>query len=176
MIRCVFALTALLVAAGCSHHMVARAIVHPHSSITAPTFCLYSESDRDEQPKRSRQSESRAIERLEVYLIPEKPETYENAYEEVWVIHYLPDPLYKELKPYSCITYGKLPPGYREKAPAPPLIPERGYHVHLEPRGGWDVGSMKFNIRLDANEQPTRLEYSDDYPPTIRTIPRKAYQ
>lgn len=172
MMRCVFALTVLLVVSGCSNYVATRAIVHPHSAVTAPTFCAYSESTRDEEPTRSRQSEPRAIERLEVYLRLEPPELDER----VWVIHYRPDPLADELKPYSCITYGKLPPGYRERAPAVPLIPERTYSVHLVTRRSRDESSIKFNIRADANGQPARLEFSEysiEYPPIIRTIPRQ---
>ena len=170
MMRCVFALTVLLVASGCANHTVTRATVHPHSAVTAPTFCAYSESDSDEQPKRSRQSEPRAIARLEVILKreQERPELDEA----VWVMHYRPDSLYDEFKPYSCITYGKLPPGYRERAPAVPLIPERSYRVHLVPRRGWS-NSLVFNIRTDTNGKPVRLEYSNEYPPTIKTIPRQ---
>ena len=165
--QCVLVLTALLVASGCSH-IERRGIVHPHSSVTSPTFCVYTESGRDEEPKRSQQSKPRAIGRLEVYLRHEKS----NVTEEAWVIHYLPDPLYKELKPFSCITYGKLPPGYREKAPASPLIPERDYHVRLRSLRDEYGGSIDFNIRLDSNGQPAKLEYSDDnsYPPTIKTL------
>lgn len=161
MMRCVLVLMALLFTSGCSQ-IVARSIVHPHSSVAAPTFCLYSESFRSEEPKRSHDSEPLPIERLEVY----------RGNKEAWVIHYLPDPLYKELKPFSCITYGKLPPGYREKAPASPLIPERDYHVRLRSLRDEYGGSIGFNIRLDSNGQPAKLEYSDDnsYPPTIKTL------
>ena len=167
MMRCVFALTVLLVASGCANHMVTRATVHPHSAVTAPTFCVYNESHGDEQPKRSRQSKPRAIARLEVILkrVQERPELDEA----VWVIHYRPDSLYDEFKPYSCITYGKLPPGYRERAPAVPLIPERSYRVYLVPRRGWS-NSLVFNIRTDTNGKPVRLEYDNDAFAEIKTI------
>ena len=167
--RCVLVLTALLAATGCAR-TAARAILHPHSSVTSPTFCYYRESwrgNKREEPERSQKSEPRAIERLEVYLIHG-----DNARkEEAWVIHFLPDPLYTELKPYSCITYGKLPPGYREKAPASPLIPERHYSVRLEPHGSAYTGFLEFYIRLDANGQPAKLEYADHYPWTYKTLP-----
>ena len=167
--RCVLVLTTLLLITGCAR-TDGRGIVHPHSSVTAPTFCFYSELYRDEEPERSRNSEPRAIGRLEVFLADEDL----NVTAEAWIIHYQPDPLYEELKPYSCITYGQLPPGYREKAPAPPLIPERHYQVRIESlKGHYEGGYISFDIRLDSNGQPAKLEYSDDnsYPPNIKTLP-----
>ena len=168
MMRYIPALMALLFTSGCSN-IVGRGIVHPHSSVTSPTFCVYSESLRSEEPKRSQNSEPLAIKRLEVYQTHEKSDVVVEA----WVIHYLPNPLYEELRPFSCITYGKLPPGYREKAPALPLIPETHYSVRLSPIPSYYQGSIRFNIRLDSSGQPAKLEYSDDnsYPPTIKTLP-----
>ena len=170
--RCVLLLTALLLTSGCAR-MNARAIVHPHSSVTSPTFCYYSESWRGEkppEPERSQNSEPRAIGRLEVGLI----NANFNVIEEAWVIHYLPDPLYEELTPYSCITYGKLPPGYREQARAVPLIPGRHYWVRIKSlKGYYEGGNISFHIRLDSNGHPAKLEYSDDNssPSTIKTLP-----
>ena len=52
-----------------------------------------------------------------------------------WVMEYAPDPEAEPPpRPFSCITYGKVPPGYIEKIPAVPLIPERLYTVLLDPR------------------------------------------
>ena len=167
-------LMALLFTTGCAD-MIGRAIVHPHSSVTAPTFCLYKEPVDKDEPKRSQESEILAIERLEVFY-GELPK------EEVWVIHYVPDPLYEDLKPVSCVTYGKLPPGYKEKAPAPPLIAERRYSVRLrsiQDHGAWSGnynyrGVIDFDIRVDANGQSARLEYIDDrYSGAIKTMRRR---
>lgn len=158
--RCALLLTALLLTSGCAR-MDALCILHPHSSVTSPTFCYYRESWRGNTPsnwERSQNSEPRAIARLEVFLIHGDWVMEEEA----WVIHYLPDPLYKELQPYSCITYGQLPPGYREKAPASPLIPERHYGVRIESlKGHYEGGYISFYIRLDANGQPAKLEILD---------------
>lgn len=169
--QCVFVLTALLVASGCSH-IEPRAVLHPLSSITSPTFCAYRESERGEESTRSEESEPVAIGRLEVLMFAPTQEK-SRVREEAWVIHYLPDPLYKDLTPYSCITYGKLPPGYKQKAPASPLIPERDYNVRIRSLKDHYGGEINFNIRLDANGQPDRLEYSDNYPWATKTLRRQ---
>ena len=54
----------------------------------------------------------------------------------------------------------KYPPGYIEKIPAAPLIPERLYVVLLDPQEVTARGGMYFIIRLDSTGHPTQLEYT----------------
>ena len=78
-----------------------------------------------------------------------------------WVMEYAPDPeAQPSPRPFSCITYGKVPPGYDEKIPAVPLIPERLYAVLLETQEVTARGGMYFIIRLDLAGHPTQLEYT----------------
>ena len=78
-----------------------------------------------------------------------------------WVMEYAPEPEAEPSpRPFSCITYGKVPPGYDEKIPAVPLIPERLYTVLLEPQEVTARGGMYFIIRLDSTGHPTQLEYT----------------
>ena len=78
-----------------------------------------------------------------------------------WVMEYAPDPEAEPSpRPFSCITYGKVPPGYIEKSPAAPLDPERLYVVLLDPKEVTARGGMYFIIRADSAGQPTQLEYT----------------
>ena len=78
-----------------------------------------------------------------------------------WEMEYAPDPeAHPSPRPFSCITYGKVPPGYDEKIPAVPLIPERLYTVVLETQEVTARSGMYFIIRLDLAGHPTRLEYT----------------
>ena len=78
-----------------------------------------------------------------------------------WVMEYAPDPESEPSpRPFSCITYGKVPPGYEETIPAVPLIPERLYTVLLETQEVTTRGGMYFIIRLDSAGHPTQLEYT----------------
>ena len=78
-----------------------------------------------------------------------------------WVMEYAPDPEAEPSpRPFSCITYGKVPPGYIEKIPAAPLIPERLYTVLLDPKEVTARGGVYFIIRLDSAGHPTQLEYT----------------
>ncbi len=78
-----------------------------------------------------------------------------------WEMEYAPDPeAQPSPRPFSCLTYGKVPPGYIEDIPAVPLIPERLYTVLLEPQEVTARGGMYFIIRLDLTGHPTQLEYT----------------
>lgn len=171
-----------LVAFGClgsSGCMVDRmgphVLPHPHSELTAPTFCLYEgvfrlESERHQKPA--------PINSIQVYRHPkinddpidwskwmEYGDIRPSIDQVAWEIEYVPDG--KSDPPdrrFSCITYGKAPPGYIEKIPAQPLIPERLYTVMIW--GGWLI----FVIRADSQGEPTHLEYAIEGPhPGART-------
>ena len=76
-------------------------------------------------------------------------------------MEYAPDPEAEPSpRPFSCITYGKVPPGYIEKIPAEPLSPERLYTVLLDPKEVTARGGMYFIIRVDSAGRPTQLEYT----------------
>jgi hypothetical protein len=78
-----------------------------------------------------------------------------------WEMEYVPDDQAHPLtRPFSCITYGKVPPGYDETIPAVPLIPERLYTVLLETQEVTARGGMYFIIRSDLAGHPTQLEYT----------------
>ena len=158
-------LIGLLITSGCAR-ISSRAIIHPHSEVTLPTFCLHSESSSNPIPK------PLPIRRLEVHrskisndeLIELGPDlelgkVYSRTkVNEAWIIEYLPDPLYRSLTPFCCITYGKLPPGYREKGPALPLIPEKVYMGVIRSLKGDHLASFAFIIRLDSSGKPVKLE------------------
>ena len=78
----------------------------------------------------------------------------------VWFIEYDPDPAQPYVRPLACITYGKLPPGYKEKVPAVPLTPERLYYVGIrKPRDFASPAEVSFTLRSDPSGEPVRLEY-----------------
>lgn len=78
-----------------------------------------------------------------------------------WVMECAPDPEARHSPSlFSCITYGKVPPGYDEKIAAVPLIPEKLYTVLLDPQEVTARGGMYFIIRLDSAGHPTQLEYT----------------
>lgn len=138
--------------------------IHPHSEVTAPTFCLYDV-----------QSHPVSIQQIRVYLgakvNDERMEWSEwKEYSPVltgfdhksWVLEFAPnfsDPL---ARPFACITYGKPPPGYEEKVPVLPLIPERFYFVSVWGKGGRPSSGVSFIIRTDSSGRAIKLEYRGD--------------
>ena len=168
-IFCMLIYIVCLVLSGCVSTM--HGLPHPHSELTAPTFCAYEglfrlESERHEKP-------------LSIYYVSvdryhkinDEPFDWNKWMEyhglsQVWEIEYAPDG--KSDPPdrrFSCITYGQVPPGYIEKIPAEPLIPEQLYSVLLR---SW--GLVFFVIRADSMGRPTHLEYAIDSPlPGSRT-------
>ena len=167
-------LTILLVTTGCSRH-IERALIHPNSAVDPPTFCFYRENVHTKMPKRHHRSTPIAIERIEVWCklyddrfewgSEQDKKSYKLPAKEAWIAQYLPDPLLAPTEPFDllpCIVYGKLPPGYREKAPAIPLTPEKLYLVNLRAKNQEYMDSLRFIIRLGPNGEPVRLEYIDD--------------
>ena len=181
-----------LFSSGCGSKL--HGFAHPHSDVTAPTFCLHKGEAHDkdappvpiyrisvlqDNPKsrnqrlewrnwrlwRGRDGRRGFIDEVAWEMEYGNPsaEARLNQYTDQveWVIEYAPDPeVEPSPRPFSCITYGKVPPGYKEKTSAAPLIPERLYVVLLEPQEVTARGGMYFIIRLDSTGHPTHLEYT----------------
>lgn len=155
---------ACLISCGCRRVGPAPS-VHPHSKVTAPTFCIH--EDDSPQPIglihvecRSKQDDER-IEIMDWHS--KKPRA--SSEQLAWQIEYAPDPSYPSdpyHKPFSCITYGKAPPGYKETVPAQPLIPERLYIVSIVDNSTRAYNSVFFIIRASDTGSPVKLEYSMD--------------
>ena len=119
---------------GCPGRMT-HGIIHPHSEVTLPTFCLY------DGGANNRNSKPLPIGRIVVYqkakvnedrmewIMWEKVNPFSIRFDQnkTWVLQYTPKSSYPPSKAFSCITYGKTPPGYEERIPALPLTPERFY-------------------------------------------------
>ena len=161
MLRCLVALIGLLVTCGCVI-MAGTPSLHPHSDITAPTFCLH-----------GGKSEPLPITRIAVIrgdkVNDERIEwresgnpwrgLWEGSDQTAWVLEYTSDGSDPPANTYSCITYGKAPPGYKETTPALPLTPERLYRVMIQTEGTPENATMYFIIRLDSVGRPVKLEY-----------------
>ena len=147
-IFCVLISVVCLVSIGCI--MADRAgphgLPHPHSELTAPTFCLYEGVFRLESEQHNKPAPiySMRVERRN--KIDDEPIDWSKWMEYgdirpsidqvAWEIEYAPDGKSDPSdRRFSCITYGKAPPGYIEKIPAQPLIPERLYTVMI-----WGAG------------------------------------
>ncbi len=158
MIRCAVGLIiclGCLVTSGCET-LSGIGTIHPLSEVTLPTFCLY-----------AGKSEPAPIKEIRVYQYQEVLEGQFKLPLLVWVLEYAPDSSQKRSKPFSCITYGKVLPGYKEKAPALPLTPERRYYVTLWRSGASQPTEMDFRIRLSPRGIPVKLEY---HPPGVRGV------
>ena len=161
MLRCLVALIGLLITNGC---VIVAGIpsIHPHSEIMTPTFCLHYGN-----------SEPRAItgiavergekvndERIE-WIGSDEPwiAMWEGRDQVPWVLEYAPDGSDPPANMFSCITYGKAPPGYKEKSPTLPLTPERFYRVTIQTEDADADATMYFIIRLDSVGRLVKLEY-----------------
>lgn len=133
-----------------------RVTIHPLSEVTQPVFCLPG---------------PRPIKWLKI----------STSDETVWALVYAPEaapdpppqpPTLSDLvqppaaaaisvRPFSCITYGRAPPGYTEKAPAAPLIPGKWYSALVDYRGAGHAypAYLRFIIRADSSDKPIKLEY-----------------
>ena len=159
MLRGLVALIGLLVTSGCVI-MAGTPSIHPHSEIAVPTFCLH-----------RGKSEPRPITRIAVVrgdqVNDERIEwresgntwLWEGGDQAAWVLEYAPDGSDPPANIYSCITYGKAPPGYKEKNLALPLTPERLYRVAIETEDATADAGLYFIIRLDSEDRPVKLEY-----------------
>ena len=155
-----------LILSGCVKSM--HATPHPHSDIEAPTFCLYEgwATKQDAKPEpiyRLRVMRVNKInderidwDTLKVLYAQVRPWSDQDT----WDIEYAPDGKSDPPeKPFACITYGKVPPGYIEHIPAQSLIPERLYDVLIEPKGITPKSGVRFIIRADSTGKPIKLEY-----------------
>ena len=154
-----------LVSSGCpAPRLPYHSHTHPHSEVTAPTFCLYFGEDEHSQPIRIYEisvirteapSDDKPFERDSWRRGSEGASTAQVT----WVIQYVPDDEAHPLaKPLSCITYGKAPPGYDEPIPPLLLIPERLYTVQILSEGVTPTSWVYFIIRADSQGHPTQLE------------------
>jgi hypothetical protein len=126
----------------------------------APTFCLH-----------GGKSEPRAITQITVergdkvnderieWLESGNTWLWEGGDQTAWVLEYASDGSDPPANIFSCITYGKPLPGYKETTPALPLIPERLYRVMIVTEDATADATMYFIIRLDSVGRPVKLEY-----------------
>ena len=153
-----------LVSSGCQRINLQRGYTHPHSAVTAPTFCLYEGWDEHAQPTPIYEI---SVTRQETFSDDKRFE-WRNwrswrkgryADQVTWEIQYVPDDHDQVVtKPLSCITFGKAPPGYDEPIPPVPLIPERIYYVSIRPKNLPPISGVYFIIRADSTGHPTQLE------------------
>ena len=137
--------------------------IHPLSEVTSPAFCLHTGAKKPI-----------AIKWLQV-------STYaEERWETLWELAYAPEgtpepksqnPTLSELvnppkpadtpaRPFSCITYGRPPPGYKEKTPAAALIPDTWYSVEVDYRAERVYPAhLYFIIKSDSSGRSSKLEY-----------------
>ena len=144
-------------------------LTHPLSEITAPTFCIYDGHMTDQESKplpiyyiKVRRLTKFTDERLDWAKWKEYADIYPFTDQVAWEIEYDPDgKSTPPSKPFACITYSEVPPGYIETIPAQPLIPERFYAVRLRSN---KVGlpGLVFIIRVDAQGHPTQLEHRSE--------------
>jgi len=162
MLRCLVALIGLLVTSGCIT-IAGDPSLHPYSEIMAPTFCLH---DGKSEPRtitliaviRGEKGNDEPIEWVESG--PPGRGLWEGDEQATWVLEYAADGSDPLVKGFSCITYGKAPPGYKEESPALPLTPERLYRVMIEREDASHPAEMYFIIRLDPMGRPVKLEYT----------------
>ena len=62
------------------------------------------------------------------------------------------------------LPMAKYPPGYKERIPPVPLVPERLYTVQILPKGVTPTSWVYFIIRADSTGRLTQLEASHDGP------------
>ena len=167
LIICFFISLSCFFYSGCVPSM--HGLAHPHSEIQVPTFCLYDgrETKQDAKPQPiyrlrvTREEKFSDDARFEWRnWLSWRKKRY--ADQDTWDIEYAPDGKSNPAeKPFSCITYGKVPPGYVEHIPAQPLIPERLYTVLLRRSKGRPPNSwVYFIIRADAQGHPIQLEHT----------------
>ncbi|MDE0185700.1 MAG: hypothetical protein OXP71_09615 [Candidatus Poribacteria bacterium] len=123
------------------------------STVIPPVFCVRKhEAAKDEFDH---------IRRLQVYLDTGYSELPPGRSEDVidWFIEYQPDSSAHTASPVTAIEYGTVPPGYKEKHPALPLIPEKVYIAYAWGLSyDYPTGGTRFVIRADESGKPVKLE------------------
>ena len=166
-IVCFLICVGCLVSSGCQPIILWHGYTHPHSAVTAPTFCLYWGEDEHSQPIPIYEI---SVIRYEAFSDDERFEWHNwESWREgrsadlvIWHIQYVPDGEAQPLaRPLSCITYGKAPPGYDELIPPLPLIPERIYAVSIRPKNSFRGARVYFIIRADSTGHPIQLEVNN---------------
>ena len=167
-------IVSLLISIGClimnGCNIYRYGIIHPHSKVPEPIFCLYDGQIHFEDVKPLAIGTIRVVqtgvfddERMEWSKWHEQKPLDRDPWQMVWHIEYAPDPSDPPDQPLSCIIYGKVPPGYEELTAALPLIPERLYSACIVER---DVEApmswIHFIIRTDSMGRPTHLEHRSD--------------
>ena len=162
MLRCFVALIGLLVTGGCII-IAGDPSLHPHSEIMTPTFCLHGGKSQPLPITEIAVIRGDKVndERIE-WLESGDTWLWKGRDQVAWILEYTPDASDLPTNTFSCITYGKVPPGYKEESPALPLTPERLYRVRIHREGTHDV-TMYFIIRLDPMGKPVKLEYARLY-------------
>ena len=156
-----------LVSSGCLRGL--HGLTHPHSDVTAPTFCLYEgwKDGWEEEHALPVPIYRIRVTRAEKFSGDERFEWRNwrswrkgrDSDEVTWEMEYVPDDEAHPLaRPFSCITYGKVPPGYIELIPPLPLIPERMYTVSIGSTDLSPVARVYFILRADSQGHPTQLE------------------
>ncbi len=163
MLRCLVVLIGLLVTSGCVI-MAGMPSMHPHSEIVVPTFCLHGGKSEPLPITRIAVERGDKVNAERIEWLESGPPTWYGLWEghdqAAWSLEYAPGGSYPPANTYSCITYGKAPPGYKEKIPALPLTPERLYRVTIETEDTSEQAAMYFIIRLDSVGRPVKLEYA----------------
>ena len=166
MLRCLVALIGLIVMSGCVT-MAGDPSLHPHSEIMAPTFCLHGGKSEPLPITEIAVIRGEKVNDERIEWVKSGPPVWwrlwKGGEQAAWVLEYAPDGSDPPANTYSCITYGKPLPGYKEKSPALPLTPERLYRVTIEREDASHPTEMYFIIRLDPMGRPVKLEYTPAY-------------
>ena len=169
MLRCFVALIGLLVICGCVT-IAGTPSIHPHSEIMVPTFCLHLGSEpRRITRLRVIRGDKVNDERIE-WLESGDTWLWEGRDQVAWILEYAPAPSAPPANTFSCITYGKAPPGYKEKTPALSLTPERLYYVEIENEDAVASAEMFFITRLDSMGRPVKIEYTSSLNHDARNV------
>lgn len=139
--------------------------IHPLSEVTCPSFCLYHGVKKPIAIKWLRVSapgDTRS-DRKTVWELAYAPESVPEPKPGAPTLSDLvqpPEPDVIPVKPFSCITYGRAPPGYKEQTPAAPLIPDTWYSVGADHRAERTYPAvLSFIIRSDSSGRSSTLEY-----------------
>lgn len=121
--------------------------VDSKAGVMHPTFRFYQDASFQERLE---------ITHIAVWKVRGSPE-FDSQWEErkVWSLYSIQNRL---TSPIRRLTYGEVPPGYREGRKAEPLEPEQFYSVRIHAPRGVRSEDRYFIIRLDATGTPQRLE------------------